>query len=485
MLNRFALPIHKVFIILLFMLMLFLAVEPVSDNDAWWHIKTGEWVVNEGEIPNKDIFSFYGMEENLEWVAHEWLSDVVMYLVYDMSGYHGLIFFPLVMLGLTLFVLYKMIAPRFEQNHIMGSVWMFVVVLTLSMFSSTRPHMFSFFFFAVTVYCLEKFLSGREKWIWVLPVISVLWVNFHGGSSSLLFVLILMTLLSSYMPAQFGRVVRSPLDSLQRVKLFLVMILSMVTALVNPYGAHMLLYPFINMMDDTMLSVIVEWQSPNLHRPEGIIVFGVVGVAIALILSSGKSLKFRDLLILSAFAYLTFNSIRQVSYFVIAVTPIVMLHLPDIKRKGIDKKRLLNTVLALIVVLTFSFSVYKASLVHTDTSDYPSKEAMVALEELSPSRMLNDYNWGGYIILEMHDKKIYPFIDGRADIFSKFTLKDYQALNLMTPGWEESFEKYDFDSVFMPKTQSLPFELLKTGEWEVFFEDDSAILLKKKEDLNR
>ena len=63
----------------------------ISGNDFWWHIKAGEWILENHAIPKVGIFSWYAMDNNLEWVSHEWLSEVLLYLVYSILGSIGIL----------------------------------------------------------------------------------------------------------------------------------------------------------------------------------------------------------------------------------------------------------------------------------------------------------------------------------------------------------------------------------------------------------
>jgi hypothetical protein len=39
--------------------------EGINGNDFWWHVKVGEWIVDNGKVPTEDIFSWYGMEKGI------------------------------------------------------------------------------------------------------------------------------------------------------------------------------------------------------------------------------------------------------------------------------------------------------------------------------------------------------------------------------------------------------------------------------------
>src|SRR5580693_3403649 len=47
----------------------------LGDCDTGWHIRTGEWIIANGWVPVRDIFSF--SKPGAPWYAWEWLSDVL------------------------------------------------------------------------------------------------------------------------------------------------------------------------------------------------------------------------------------------------------------------------------------------------------------------------------------------------------------------------------------------------------------------------
>src|ERR1700737_4246174 len=57
------------------------------DTDIWWHLSNGRYILAHG-IPSVDIYSFTASGH--VWVVHEWLAEVVMYMVYAATGVTGL-----------------------------------------------------------------------------------------------------------------------------------------------------------------------------------------------------------------------------------------------------------------------------------------------------------------------------------------------------------------------------------------------------------
>src|SRR2546428_11153984 len=69
---------------LLFTAIFSLAAVPPLDPDLWWHLANGRLIVTTGTIPHVDLYSFSAAGQ--PWVMHEWLADLMMYLVYQLGG---------------------------------------------------------------------------------------------------------------------------------------------------------------------------------------------------------------------------------------------------------------------------------------------------------------------------------------------------------------------------------------------------------------
>ncbi|HBF33143.1 TPA: hypothetical protein DDW35_01140, partial [Candidatus Sumerlaeota bacterium] len=58
-----------------------------SSSDEWWHLKTGQWIVEHNyQLPTNDIFSYTSAD--YEWDNHEWLIETGMYLLYRWGEAH-------------------------------------------------------------------------------------------------------------------------------------------------------------------------------------------------------------------------------------------------------------------------------------------------------------------------------------------------------------------------------------------------------------
>ena len=85
--------IATLFFIIPIVIIIYCFSSGISGNDFWWHVKVGEYVLDNGAVPTTDIFSWYGTELSIEWTAHEWLADVVYYLIHNTLGQIGIFLF--------------------------------------------------------------------------------------------------------------------------------------------------------------------------------------------------------------------------------------------------------------------------------------------------------------------------------------------------------------------------------------------------------
>ena len=89
--------------ILLFGL-LAMTARPAADPDLWWHLRTGQWIVETGHVPHSDPFSF--TRAGHAWVSHEWLSEVVFYELWKHAGAAALIVFSAIITTAGFMLLY-------------------------------------------------------------------------------------------------------------------------------------------------------------------------------------------------------------------------------------------------------------------------------------------------------------------------------------------------------------------------------------------
>src|SRR5579872_5730217 len=58
-----------------------------TDPDYWWHARTGQLIAETGRVPLVDPYSFTAVGQR--WVTHEWLTELLLFVVQHQFGYVG------------------------------------------------------------------------------------------------------------------------------------------------------------------------------------------------------------------------------------------------------------------------------------------------------------------------------------------------------------------------------------------------------------
>src|SRR5262249_14465075 len=148
-------------------------LRPGVDWDLWWHLRTGQWVVENGTVPATDPFSAPGRDQ--PWVAYSWLFEVLVYGLYRAFGLDG----PLVYAaGLSLAIVaavHRLVARR-QRHFLFGVAVCAAVTLTLAMLFKQRAWLFTILFVTLTLDVLLDLRVGRKtRLAWALPFCYVLW----------------------------------------------------------------------------------------------------------------------------------------------------------------------------------------------------------------------------------------------------------------------------------------------------------------------
>src|SRR5207253_6065851 len=78
----------------------------LGDGDTGWHIRTGEWILAHGRVPDQDLFSF--TRPGQPWFAWEWLWDVMFAGLHRYGGLAAVSLASLLVLCLTFALLFRL-----------------------------------------------------------------------------------------------------------------------------------------------------------------------------------------------------------------------------------------------------------------------------------------------------------------------------------------------------------------------------------------
>ena len=144
----------------------------------WWHLATGRYIVETGVIPQTDPFSYTAAGQ--PWVAHEWLAEIGMFLLYRSGGYLAMVVCFASLITLTYWLALRTL--RTLGIGLPASVCITFWIAFMSMAGwHVRPQAFSYLFFSFFLYLLIRARSHNDRRLWLLPLTMVVWVNLHGG----------------------------------------------------------------------------------------------------------------------------------------------------------------------------------------------------------------------------------------------------------------------------------------------------------------
>ena len=464
-----------------------MTLRPISDPDFWWHLRTGQLIAQNHIIPHQDPFSFTKLGG--PWVAHEWLSELILYALFRLGG-DGLLIFIFSLLITGSFLVAYLRCPLESKPYIAGFTLLLGALATAPAWG-VRPQMLSLLLTSVFLFLLDGYRKTRRiNWLIPIPIITLIWVNLHAGyflGLSIIGIYIAGDLIE-YIIAKIHKTNRADNSGLHSfLNLSVVFIISILTTIINPNGIHILLYPFQTLSSQAMQQFIYEWFSPDFHMLEW---QPLVWFFLALIgagMLGRKPLAPTKLLLTLFFGYAALHSMRHVPLFIIVTFPILAEMIDNLFRvrsRQTASVGFLKWVLPLIPICALLLAGFRfVQVVHaqaeTETEAFPRK----ALDWISANHpegaLFNSYNWGGYIIWRQYPD--YPvFIDGRADVYGDEFIYSYQDIYHGKPGWEKSLDDFTIRLVLVEPDSGLAAGLRQSSTWKIIFEDQISVLFSRK-----
>ena len=463
--NRLNLSLLLLFISIGIFLLLFFRLEP----DYFWHIKAGEYMFKNGVITH-DVFSWF--VSGKYWFSHEWLFEIIIYaLKLIFKSIHPLIYCFICLTSMFTIMFFSN-KKNILKNIPYTLMYLMFIGLLMIPYIQVRPHMISNIFVLLSVYFLYDLYKNKDsKKIYLLPIITIIWSNIHGGSSNLSYILCFIFLISGLFSFKFKKIENNKLSKKQLYKYLIVMILCMIGVCINIHGVKMFIYPYSNMMDTTMLNNISEWQPTNLNNIFHYSYFMFIIFMVITMLISDKKIKLIDLLLLGFCTYLGLKSVRFWLY-----SPIFMYYViyDYVKERDLDKG--VSVILIIISITLLSiFTVSSNKLFSIKYKFALNSEVIDVIKREKPNRLFNMYDYGGELVYS----DIPVFIDGRADLYSKYNYKDYLDISNGKNDYVSLIKKYDFDYLLIDKKYPIYTYIRYSNDYEIVYESKKIILYKK------
>ena len=182
-------PVSLIFFFFLILIGYFMTWPIIGyDTDLWYHLSGGRYFWENGTIAKDAFFSFIAPPKS--WYNYYWLFQVIVYKVFQWTGYYGLIILRCFLFALTaLFICFFFVKRYDTRKALLIGLSVFVCCTLALTFREqlVRPHLFSYLLIVVFLYILEM---KRDK-IWLLPFLGVIWSNIHGIEYPVMILIIL------------------------------------------------------------------------------------------------------------------------------------------------------------------------------------------------------------------------------------------------------------------------------------------------------
>ncbi len=463
----------------------------VRPQDFWWHVRAGQWIVEQGRVPTTDLFTYTRL--GTPFTYQMWLMEVIFYLLLQAGGLPLVIFFHAV----TITAAYALLL-RTSWRAAKGNLrWAALATLAAAALGinnwNVRPQTISFPLFALTLFILDRSVGQGSaavkpapRALWLLPPLFAFWANAHGG-----FVFGL-ALLGACLLAQL-------FDWLRHARRFptqlvLVTLLSGAATLATPAGLGMAGYVLGFMRNPVTQSLNVEFQPLTVRSIDGLFFFGLCTALIVLLLASRHRLTSFEATRLLLFGGLALMASRDVAWFGFVAAPVAAACLSELGARHVQSRtpagrarpRLNQAVLGLAGMLAvLSLPWFRPHLpLPTARQAYLSPETPVRaaqfLRNLSPApRPFHSETDGSYLIWALPDVPV--FADTRIELYPAQQWLDYLAVLQARYNWQAILDRYGVDTLLLERSSAGP--LIKAAEasptWELAYSDGQSLVFRK------
>jgi hypothetical protein len=473
----------------------------LGDGDTGWHLQTGEWILQNRNVPYNDFFSF--SRPGGPWFAWEWLWDACFAWLQRIGGLAAVLLVSTLIICTASAVVYG-ITRKKSGNSVVALILSLLVVCATSFHWLARPHLFTFLFAALFFAVLDAGPARKRLMMIVLPCLMIVWTNLHGG-----FIVGLLMVLC-YAAGEGIRFLISTggeRDSARSNALIYAEVLGLCGAATffNPYFFRLHQHLIGYLTDGYALRYISEFQSISFHHPLALFfeVLLIAGIATAFWNLMNKRVV--PALLLLGFAHLALMSGRNIPIFAIIAAPLIaegitaflawlrtaeskwVRHATSRFRGFCTEMDVMESIPRLHIVsaglvwligsIVYAPAPPARFLAEYDANTFPARAIDKIQKEDLGTRIFSTDDWSGYLIYRMYPK-VKVFIDGRSDYYGPKFGEEYADVLNVKYDWEARLRKYDVRTILLPANSFLSAALKETHRWRCVYDDGVAIVFR-------
>ena len=488
------------------------SVWALPPNDLWWHARVGSDILDSGHIPRHDIYSL--TERGQPFYYQSWLAEVLVAGLLRLGGLRLLVFVrALITAGLFGAVMRLCLQAGEGERGAAIPATLSAILLGVSN-QTVRPQLFAYPLF-ITVYALlwryRRGQGGRS--VWLVPVLTAVWVNMHGSFAlgvMLIWLVFLGELLGYALPTLGGGRASKRAETREGLRtLALVALLSTVVVLINPRGVGIVSYVADLLTDAPCQSLGVEWQPLDPKAGLGIIFYPMFLLMVAALALARPPVALTDLLLVLVFAWLGISGLRYVVWFGLVSAPVLaeaLLHFSKedwlrwrgrLARHPLGRRLIYRdprgypgfrriVVAGAIVPLLVVGGFF---LFHPDDDLWLTNNTGTAVVDFMErsgvqGRLFNELVRGSYLIWRLGPAQPV-FIDPRFELYSLEHFEVYLALSDAEGDVAVLLAEYDFELLLLDREWQAGLIEFVDGEperWRRIYEDEYVLLYQRVEE---
>ena len=448
-----------------------------ADPDVFWHLRTGEWVLQHHAVPQVDSFS--AADSGKPWQAYSWLFEVLTFGLFRRFGLVGLVGYSAGMVfAITLAT--RHLVRRLQSDFSYATLLTFVACFLFGRLYTPRPWLFSILFFVLE---LDILMQARKTGQWRelawLPVIFALWANTH-----IQFIYGLAILAWAAVEAVVTRQEPGLKTPLRAPWAFAALGASVIATWANPYGWHIYQIVVNLARQPGGLNDITELQALHFRDPTDYVLLFLMVAATAVLAWHRRFRVFECGLLLFA-ALASFRSQRDIWVLVAIATAVLASTLSGRKTaQAVYRLPGWATTLTAIVAGMVVLGGFRA--LHVNNAKLQaqvSKELPVdAVNEIRakgyPGPLYNDFNWGGYLIWAL---RMPVTIDGRGGFYGDKSINRSLATWRGVPDWASESALMHAGLVLGPVDSPLIQILRLDSHFQLVYQDKlAAVFVARK-----
>ena len=447
----------------------------VNDPDIWWHLRTGEWMLQHHAIPHVDPFS--GPNAGKPWAAYSWLFEMLSIQLFQRFGLVGLVGYSAGMVLAITVALWHLV-KRLQSDFSIISLLTFASCFALGRLYTPRPWMFTILCFVLEIDILmHARKTGRARELAWLPLIFALWSNLH-----IQFVDGLLVLGLALVEAVAARWWFAAKTKLRAPWLAAALAASVLATLANPFGWHIYRIAYDLASQRGVMDKIGELQSIQFRDPADFCLLSLA-LATAGALAWSRRLRLFETGLLVFAAVLSFRSQRDVWVMATVAAAILASTLPGREKAAIRLPKFATQFAALAATLALLAGF---CAMHIDNGQLQTQLAeglpVHAVETIRAKGyagpLYNDFNWGGYLIWAL---RMPVSIDGRAAFYGDKSIDRSVATWNAEPDWASDPQLTSASLVVGPVKAPLTQVLRMDTHFQLVFEDKlAAVFVARK-----